>query len=118
MTIHFNKRTNPDFCLEAFRKTCKIHSQLPDGGILIFLTGQREVNNLVRKLRTAFPVKNKKLNKVLHGKTNKKKGTKANDGSEEENEDEINMERAIQKARQHSKKKKTEKALPDINLDE
>lgn len=118
VTIHFNKRTNPDFCLEAFRKTCKIHAQLPDGGILIFLTGQREVNNLVRKLRTAFPVRKKKLQKILSEKPNKKKSGKNVDGSEEENEDEMNIERAIQKARQHSKKKKAERALPDINLDE
>ncbi|KAK3913986.1 putative ATP-dependent RNA helicase kurz [Frankliniella fusca] len=118
VTIHFNKRTNPDYCLEAYRKACKIHAQLPDGGILIFLTGQREVNNLVRKLRTAFPVKNKKLSKLLNAKSKKKKAVTLNDGSEEENEDEINMERAIQKARQNSKKKKNEKTLPDINLDE
>ncbi len=34
---------------------CKIHRQLPDGGILVFLTGQQEVNALCRKLRQTFP---------------------------------------------------------------
>ena len=40
---------------ESFRKVCKIHRQLPDGGILVFLTGQQEVNALCRKLRQTFP---------------------------------------------------------------
>lgn len=40
VTIHFNKRTNEDYVKEALRKAMKIHTQLPDGGILIFLTGK------------------------------------------------------------------------------
>ena len=40
---------------ESFRKVCKIHRQLPDGGILVFLTGQQEVNARCRKLRQTFP---------------------------------------------------------------
>lgn len=113
VTIHFNKRTNPDYCLEAFRKICKIHAQLPDGGILVFLTGQREVNSLVRKLKAAFPLNSRNLRKVL-----KEKPQKQSCKGEEDNEEEIeiDMERAIQKAKKHMKKKH-EVALPDINLD-
>ena len=56
MTVHFNKRTAfEDYVDEAYRKVCKIHRQLPDGGILVFLTGQQEVNALCRKLRQTFP---------------------------------------------------------------
>ncbi|KAG0718317.1 putative ATP-dependent RNA helicase kurz [Chionoecetes opilio] len=55
VTIHYNKRTVDDYVGEAYKKTCKIHRQLPEGGILIFLTGQQEVNVLVRKLRATFP---------------------------------------------------------------
>lgn len=56
VTVHFNKRTAfEDYVDEAYRKVCKIHRQLPDGGILIFLTGQQEVNSLCRKLRQTFP---------------------------------------------------------------
>uniref|UniRef100_A0A7N5ZXE3 RNA helicase n=1 Tax=Anabas testudineus TaxID=64144 RepID=A0A7N5ZXE3_ANATE len=56
VTIHFNKRTPlEDYTGEAFHKTCKIHRMLPPGGILVFLTGQVEVNTLCRKLRKAFP---------------------------------------------------------------
>lgn len=114
VTIHFNKRTNPDYCLEAFRKACKIHAKLPDGGILIFLTGQREVNNLVRKLRTAFPIKNKKLINTLAKKDERKRNQSVGD----EEEEELNLERALQKVKKHSKKKQGEKTLPTINLDE
>lgn len=37
------------------QQVSKIHAQLPEGGILVFLTGQQEVNLLVRRLRNAFP---------------------------------------------------------------
>lgn len=34
---------------------CKIHRQLKEGGILVFLTGQAEISALCRKLRRRFP---------------------------------------------------------------
>lgn len=40
VTIHFNRRTDGDYVKEAVKKAVKIHTQLPDGGILIFLTGK------------------------------------------------------------------------------
>lgn len=56
--IHYNKRTpEVDFATEAFKKVLKIHTQLPPGGILVFLTGQQEIQVLVRKLRQAFPLR-------------------------------------------------------------
>lgn len=62
VSVHFNKKTQFDYLEEAFRKTCKIHKRLPPGGILIFLTGQNEINGLVKKLRSEFPSKkNKRL---------------------------------------------------------
>lgn len=59
VTVHFNKRTNENYLKEAFNKTIKINTKLPEGGILIFVTGQQEVNSLVRKLRRAFPLRHK-----------------------------------------------------------
>ncbi|KAK3878836.1 hypothetical protein Pcinc_016552 [Petrolisthes cinctipes] len=56
VTIHYNKRTSEDYVGEAYKKACKIHRQLPEGGILIFVSGQQEVNTLVRKLRATFPL--------------------------------------------------------------
>ncbi len=57
VTVHFNRRTPSDYVAESYKKVCKIHRRLPDGGILVFLTGQQEVNSLCRKLRRAFPAK-------------------------------------------------------------
>ena len=34
---------------------CQIQRRLPPGGVLVFLTGQREVERLCAKLRTTFP---------------------------------------------------------------
>jgi len=36
---------------EALKKACKIHRKLPGGGILIFLTGRREIDWMCRNLR-------------------------------------------------------------------
>jgi len=55
VAVHFNKNTYEDYLTEAYRKTCKIHTRLPEGGILIFVTGQQEVNVLCNKLRRTYP---------------------------------------------------------------
>ncbi|DBB17318.1 TPA: hypothetical protein ACH3X3_014362 [Trebouxia sp. C0006] len=58
VTVHFNRRTElDDFVGAAYQKVCKIHRQLPPGGILVFLTGQREVEHLCKRLRQAFAPK-------------------------------------------------------------
>lgn len=62
VSVHFNKKTPFDYLDEVYRKTCKIHQRLPPGGILIFLTGQNEITGMVKRLRKAFPHKNKNNN--------------------------------------------------------
>jgi ATP-dependent RNA helicase DHX37/DHR1 len=54
VTIHFNRRTVPDYVTEAIKKTSKIHTRLPPGGILVFLTGQNEITSVCRKLEAKF----------------------------------------------------------------
>lgn len=56
VTVHFNKRTPDNFIDEAFRKISKINRTLPSGGILVFVTGQSDVQILCRKLRRSFPL--------------------------------------------------------------
>uniref|UniRef100_M4EW15 RNA helicase n=1 Tax=Brassica campestris TaxID=3711 RepID=M4EW15_BRACM len=52
VTIHFSKRTDEfNYMGEAYKKVMSIHKKLPQGGILVFVTGQREVENLCEKLR-------------------------------------------------------------------
>lgn len=58
VAIHFNRRTPHDYLDEAFKKTCKIHQRLPRGAILLFLTGQKEINEMVKRLRREFPFPN------------------------------------------------------------
>ena len=38
----------------AFKKICKIHRKLPQGGILVFLTGKQEILRMVNRLRRAL----------------------------------------------------------------
>ncbi|CAI9093785.1 OLC1v1029361C1 [Oldenlandia corymbosa var. corymbosa] len=55
VTVHFSKRTDVvDYVGQAYKKVLSIHKKLPPGGILVFLTGQREVEYLCRKLRKAL----------------------------------------------------------------
>ncbi|KAK1318649.1 putative pre-mRNA-splicing factor ATP-dependent RNA helicase [Acorus calamus] len=54
VTIHFSKRTDiVDYMGQAYKKVMSIHKRLPAGGILVFVTGQREVEDLCGKLRKA-----------------------------------------------------------------
>ncbi|KAJ2719486.1 putative ATP-dependent RNA helicase DHR1 [Coemansia sp. Benny D115] len=55
--VHFNRRTpGPGQHLtEVIKKVGKIHERLPDGGILVFLTGQAEITYVCKKLREEYP---------------------------------------------------------------
>ena len=55
VTIHHSKVTELDNYMEAtFKKVCKIHRKLPNGGILVFLTGKAEIIRMVNRLRKAL----------------------------------------------------------------
>ncbi|RDL35272.1 putative ECM16-putative DEAH-box RNA helicase [Venustampulla echinocandica] len=56
VTTHFARRTNHDYVDDAFRKISKGHRKLPPGGILVFLTGQNEITQLMKKLKEAFRI--------------------------------------------------------------
>lgn len=46
VTTYYSKVTKEDYCEAAFKKVKKIHDTLPPGGILVFLTGKKEINYL------------------------------------------------------------------------
>lgn len=53
--IHFSKNTDREAYIDrAFSKAVKIHKTLPEGNILIFLTGQRDVKKLKSMLDEEF----------------------------------------------------------------
>jgi ATP-dependent RNA helicase DHX37/DHR1 len=54
VTVHFNRRTPPDYVSETLRKASEIHARLPPGGILIFLTGQNEIMGVCRNLEAKY----------------------------------------------------------------
>lgn len=75
VTIHFSAKTElVDYLGKAYKKVLAIHKKLPSGGILVFVTGQREVEFLCRQLRKAF-VKRNKSNDKEHGISQKTKAT-------------------------------------------
>lgn len=56
VTVHFSKRTEmADYVGAAYRKVVRIHRDLPPGGVLVFVTGQREVQRLCKRLQASFP---------------------------------------------------------------
>ncbi|VDO32513.1 unnamed protein product [Haemonchus placei] len=57
VTVHFEKRTPEDYMMGIFRKVCRIHETLPDGAILVFVSGQQEVRHLVKKLVSRYTVR-------------------------------------------------------------
>jgi ATP-dependent RNA helicase DHX37/DHR1 len=55
VVVHFSKRTETeDYIGSACRKTVRIHKELPPGGILVFVTGQREVHQVVARLKASI----------------------------------------------------------------
>lgn len=114
VTIHFNKRTSDDYVKEAFSKTVKIHTKLPEGGILIFVTGQNEVQCLVKKLRKTFPFKGD-LKSAKKGSKFQKQTTQVY--SDDEDNFDKNMEKAIKNSKKAKKKLASQISLPQINLD-
>ncbi|OUM67448.1 hypothetical protein PIROE2DRAFT_29845, partial [Piromyces sp. E2] len=65
VVVHYNKRTPvDDYITDVYKKICKIHKKLPAGGILVFLTGQQEIQILCKKLRKKFPI-NRNKNAML-----------------------------------------------------
>ncbi|KAK2584403.1 hypothetical protein KPH14_006785 [Odynerus spinipes] len=115
VTIHFNRKTTDNYVTDALRKAVKIHTRLPEGGILIFLTGQQEVNTVVRKLRQAFPFKKDKNNSLKVPKVEENEEVNKSDHEEENSEDDFDDKEAIKRSKQKHKKQLLN--LPHIDLD-
>ncbi|MCJ1433721.1 putative ATP-dependent RNA helicase DHR1 [Xylographa pallens] len=50
VTTHFARSTQRDYLEEIYAKICKGHKKLPQGGMLVFLTGQNEILALASRL--------------------------------------------------------------------
>ncbi|KAF2015339.1 P-loop containing nucleoside triphosphate hydrolase protein [Aaosphaeria arxii CBS 175.79] len=54
VTNHFARRTQRDYVEEAFKKVSRGHRKLPQGAMLVFLTGQNEIMHLAKRLKQTF----------------------------------------------------------------
>jgi ATP-dependent RNA helicase DHX37/DHR1 len=67
VTSHFAKRTElHNYLDEVFSKVCQIHKKLPDGGILVFLTGKREILHMCRRLNNILNKQKSLRHKYKH----------------------------------------------------
>ena len=64
VAVKFNKHTRKQYLEEAFKKVVEVHEKYPEGGILVFVTGQQDVLTMCKWLRNAFPVSEKFLNRT------------------------------------------------------
>ncbi|KAK5122840.1 hypothetical protein LTR85_003755 [Meristemomyces frigidus] len=51
VTVHFSRRTQRDYVTETVEKVARGHRKLPPGGMLVFLTGQDEIQVVAKRLR-------------------------------------------------------------------
>lgn len=51
VTMQFLKTTPSDYLLAAYKKVLSVHSKMPKGGILVFVTSQMDVRALCSKLK-------------------------------------------------------------------
>ncbi|CAE6517476.1 unnamed protein product [Rhizoctonia solani] len=86
VTVHFDRRTRGDYVRAAETKVAKIHARLPPGGVLVFMTGQREIVELCDRLGKRFGPKKK--NRVDE-KRDKDQGMAAAEGVVESEEVEL-----------------------------
>ncbi|EFC50419.1 predicted protein [Naegleria gruberi] len=90
VVVHFNKRTIfNDYMEAAFKKVVKIHESLPNGGILIFLTGRKEIEFLVEKLKN---YSTKRYVQIVKKEMERKKSLKE---KEEENQRTVEEEEEL-----------------------
>lgn len=67
VTVHFNRRTPDNYISAAYNKVSKIHQSLPNGHILVFVTGKQEIYQLCAKLKRSFPYKGNEMTSSKSG---------------------------------------------------
>ena len=114
--IYHSKKTENDYLNEAFKYCCKIHQKLPEGNVIVFLTGKREILDLCQKLREEF-LGIKKLEKSDDEDEEVVKNDKKNDDINKEKEKDVNAIDDSNKEKNEEKKeekKEEEKIVEEI----
>ena len=107
--IYHSKKTENDYINEAFKYCCKIHSRLPEGNVIVFLTGKREILDLCKKLKDEFSG----INNIIENEPEIK--NKDNDNIIEEKKNENDNKNDESKT---GKKKDEEKIVEEIDKNE
>ena len=117
--IYHSKKTENDYINEAFKYCCKIHSRLPEGNVIVFLTGKREILDLCKNLKDEFmgirDENNEEINNIEDKKDNnailEQKSLKDNNISNNNIDDnKINNEE-----KKEEEKKEEEKIVEEID---
>lgn len=114
ITIHFNEKTEEDYIDAAYKKICRIHRDLPSGGILVFLTGKNEIKYLCNKLKKKYNCKNTSSSQQITSLNDSKESEviKITDSDDKAAVNHDNEDRTNEKGDSHKIKIKYIKVLP------
>ena len=115
VNIYHSKKTENDYINEAFKYCCKIHNRLPEGNVIVFLTGKREILDLCKKLREEFSGINK-LEKEEEN-INEEKQIVQNEDKEEIKKENDDKENKNNDKENNIEKKEEEKIMEEIEED-
>jgi ATP-dependent RNA helicase DHX37/DHR1 len=65
VTEHFSRKTQRDYVEETVNKVARGHKKLPPGSILVFLTGQQEIETVAKRLKDTLGANTAGYGKML-----------------------------------------------------
>jgi len=65
VTVHFSRKTQRDYVEETVNKVARGHKKLPPGSILVFLTGQQEIETVAKRLKDTLGANTAGYGKML-----------------------------------------------------
>ena len=117
VNIYHSKKTDNDYINEAFKYCCKIHNRLPEGNVIVFLTGKREILDLCKKLREEFSGISKLEKEEEENKIEEKQIIKKENENKEEIEKGNNNEANNEKKEEEKIMEEIEEGKNDITED-
>ena len=121
VNIYHSKKTENDYINEAFKYCCKIHHRLPEGNIIVFLTGKREILDLCKKLKEEFSnitkLEKEEKNNDKYIIIKKEEKQKDNSKNEENNNNKIDNNKIKDEKNNNQEKKEEEKIMEEIEED-
>ena len=111
--IYHSKKTENDYINEAFKYCCKIHIRLPEGNVIVFLTGKKEILDLCKKLKDEFnginnlkeekEENNSEINNNNNDIKDENNNNNNNDKSDNKNEEKKEEEKIVEEIDENTK---------------